>query len=129
MLPDGAVEGATLAAGRRMPAASLYLTVDESLAITGSESRLEWLTIADNLRLADLDRRMAEEAVASGRIEGAHGEDLLLLWRLARALKALRGAGDEKLDRLDYTFRVADGRVAIVPRRRERPWTRWSPSS
>jgi exoribonuclease-2 len=121
MLPDEAVQGATLAAGRRMPAASLYLTVDESLAVTASESRLEWLTIADNLRLADLDRRMAEEAVATGRIEGAHGEDLLFLWRLARALKAVRGAGEEKADRLDYTFRVAGGRVAIVPRRRGTP--------
>jgi exoribonuclease-2 len=121
MLPDGAVEQATLAAGRRMPAASLYLAVDASLAITGSESRLEWLAIADNLRLADLDRRMSEEVVAQGRIEGAHGDDLLLLWRLARALKAVRGAGDEKPERLDYTFRVADGRVAIVPRRRGTP--------
>ncbi len=122
MLPDAAVEQATLAQGRRMPAASLYLALDPAtLAVTGSESRLEWLTIADNLRLADLDARMSEEAVAAGRIEGAHGEDLLLLWRLARSLKAVRGAGEEKADRLDYTFRVDAGRVAIVPRRRGSP--------
>ena len=121
MLPDRAVEHATLAQGRRMPAASLYLTVDAGLAVKASESRLEWLTVADNLRLADLDQRMSEEAVAAGRVEGAHGEDLALLWRLARALKAARGAGDEKPERLDYTFRVADGRVAIVPRRRGTP--------
>jgi exoribonuclease-2 len=64
---------------------------------------------------------MHEAAIASGRIEGLHGEDLLVLWRLARALKALRGAGDEKPDRLDYTFRVSEGRVAIVPRKRGSP--------
>ena len=122
MLPAAAVERATLAAGRRMPAASLYLTLDpDGMTLRGTESRLEWLTVADNLRLADLDIRMGEEAVAAGRIDGPHGEDLFVLWRLARALKALRGAGEEKTDRLDYTFRVAGGRVAIEPRRRGSP--------
>jgi len=122
MLPDAAVEQATLARGRRMPAASLYLKVaPDGMTVSGAESRLEWLTIAENLRLADLDVRMAEEAVASGRVEGPHGEDLWILWRLARALKAARGAGDEKTDRLDYTFRVSQGRVAIVPRKRGSP--------
>ena len=122
MLPDAAVEAATLAAGRRMPAASLYLRVDgASLQVLDSESRLEWLTIADNLRLSDLDARMSEEAVAGGRIDGPHGDDLLLLWKVARLLKAARGAGDERPDRLDYTFRVAEGRVAIEPRRRGTP--------
>jgi exoribonuclease-2 len=121
MLPDEAVEGATLAKGRRVPAASLYLTVDQGLAVTASSSRLEWLSISENLRLADLDTRMAAEAVAAGRIEGPHGEDLMFLWRLARSLKAARGAGEERPDRLDYTFRVSEGRVAIVPRARGTP--------
>jgi exoribonuclease-2 len=122
MLPDDAVQEATLAEGKRMPAASLYLDVaPDGMTVTGAESRLEWITIADNLRLADLDVRMDEAAVGSGRIEGAHGGDLYKLWILARALKAARGAGDEKPDRLDYTFRVAGGRVAIVPRKRGSP--------
>jgi len=104
------------------PGGSLYLTLDgEGLAVASSESRLEWITVADNLRLSDLDARMEEAAVASGTIAGAHGEDLYALWRLARALKALRGAGQEKSERLDYTFRVADGRVSIEPRRRGSP--------
>jgi exoribonuclease-2 len=91
------------------------------VTVTGTRSRLEWITIADNLRLADLDARMHEEAVGAGRIEGAHGEDLHRLWLLARSLKAARGAGDEKPDRVDYTFRVSEGRVAIVPRKRGSP--------
>jgi exoribonuclease-2 len=122
MLPVDAVERATLGEGRRVPAASLYLDVDEhSHEIRGTQSRLEWVEIAANLRLADLDRRMDEAAVTAGRVEGAHGDDLLALWRLARSLKAARGAGEEKGDRLDYTFRVAAGRVAIEPRRRGSP--------
>ena len=122
MLPEAAVERATLAAGRRVAAASLYLDVDPvSQEIAGSESRMEWVTIADNLRLADLDQRLDEAAVARGSIEGVHGEDLLALWKLAKFLKAARGAGDERTDRLDYTFRVDAGRVAIEPRRRGTP--------
>ncbi len=122
MLPADAVERATLAAGRRVAAASLYLVIDATtLEVRSTESRLEWVAIADNLRLAELDQRLAEENVAAGRVEGAHGDDLLLLWRLARSLKALRGAGDDKPDRLDYTLRVSGDRVAIVPRKRGTP--------
>ena len=122
MLPPGAVDDATLAAGRDVPAASLYLDVDPAtFEVKAADSRLERVRIADNLRLADLDTRMDEAAVATGRIEGAHGDDLFFLWKLARALKAARGAGEEKTDRLDYTFRVAEGRVSIVPRRRGTP--------
>jgi len=36
-------------------------------------------------------------------------------------LRLARGARPEAPDRLDYTFRVKDGRVAIVPRRRGSP--------
>jgi exoribonuclease II len=122
MLPADAVDRATLAAGRRVAAASLYLDVDgTSLEVRGAESRLEWVTIADNLRLAELDTRLNEQTVAEGRVEGPHGEDLFTLWKLAKFLKAARGAGDEKTDRPDYTIRVAEGRVSIEARRRGTP--------
>ena len=122
MLPQAAVDRATLAAGRRVAAASLYLAVDaSSLEVRGHETRLEWITVADNLRLAELDSRLNDAAVAADRVEGAHGEELLALFKLARALKVLRGAGDEKSDRPDYTIRVEAGRVSISPRARGTP--------
>jgi exoribonuclease-2 len=122
MLPGEAVERATLAAGRTVPAASLYLDIDPvSLEVRATETRLERVPIVANLRLTELDTRLNEASVAEGHIPGAHGEELLLLWKLAKFLKAARGAGDEKTDRLDYTFRVQDGRVAIEPRRRGTP--------
>jgi exoribonuclease-2 len=86
-----------------------------------SESRLEWLTIADNLRLTELDARLNAASIAAGRVEGAHGDELFILWRLARSLKVLRGAGEERSDRPDYTIRVVAGRVAIEPRQRGTP--------
>lgn len=122
MLPEGAIAEATLAEGKSVPSASLYLDLDaDTLEIAGTSSRLERVAIATNLRIAELETRLHEESLAAGRIDGAHGEDLLLLWRLAKALRAARGATQEKGEKLDYTFRVEDGRVAIEPRRRGTP--------
>ncbi len=121
MLPDAAVERATLAEGRRVPALSLYLTVDASLEVLASDSRLESVAIAANLRLAELDTRLNDASVADGFVPGPHGEALFLLWRLARALRALRGAGEERSERPDYTLRVVDDRVSVEARRRGTP--------
>jgi exoribonuclease-2 len=122
MLPADAVDGATLAAGRSVAAASLYLVVDPvSMQIQESDSRLERVHIADNLRLAELDQRLNDDTVAAGKVEGPHGDDLFALWRLARVLKALRGAGEERNDRPDYNIRVDGGRVSIETRRRGTP--------
>ena len=122
MLPEAAVALSTLAEGGLVPAASLYLTIDPAtLEVLATESKLERVAIAANLRIAELETRLNEEAVAAGRVEGAHGEDLLLLWRLATKLKAARGAGEEKTERLDYTIRVAGERVSVEPRKRGTP--------
>ncbi|WP_171165381.1 ribonuclease catalytic domain-containing protein [Usitatibacter palustris] len=122
MLPENAVEQSTLAAGRRVPAATLYLTVDPgTLEIIESQSALERVQIASNLRISDLETRLNDAAVAAGRVEGEHGEDLLLLWRFAMKLRAARGAADDKNARLDYTFRITGERIALEPRRRDTP--------
>ncbi len=131
MLPEAAIAEATLAEGREVAAASLYLDVDaDTLDIVATESRLERVAIASNLRIAELEQRLHEESLAAGNVEGAHGEDLLLLWRLAKKLRAARGAGEDVADagsakprteKLDYTFRVEGGRIAIEPRRRGTP--------
>jgi exoribonuclease-2 len=122
MLPEDVVAQATLSEGRHAPSASLYLELDpETLAILATESRFEEVGVASNLRIVELETRLNDEAVNAGRVEGPHGDDLLLLWKLARRLKAARGAADEPPGRVDYTIRVAEGRVAIEPRRRSTP--------
>ena len=122
MLPEAAVSMSTLSAGRRVPAASLYLTLDPAtLDIVATDSRLERIEVAENLRIGELEKRLNVAAVTAGRVDGAHGEDLLVLWKLASKLRVGRGAGEEKADRLDYTIRVSDGRVSIEPRQRGTP--------
>lgn len=122
MLPEAALAEATLGEGRVVPCASLYLEVDaDTLEVVAAESRLERIAIATNLRIVELETRLHEDSLAAGVVDGVHGEDLHLLWRLARKLRAARGAGEEKSEKLDYTFRVENGRVAIEPRRRGTP--------
>jgi exoribonuclease-2 len=131
MLPEGAIAEATLAEGKTVPAASLYLDLEpDTLEIAGTSSRLERVSIATNLRIGELETRLHEESLAAGQVDGPHGEDLLLLWRLAKKLRAARGAVDEpaedragkpRPEKLDYTFRVESGRVTIEPRRRGTP--------
>jgi exoribonuclease-2 len=122
MLPEAAVVEATLAAGRKVPAASLYLEIDPAtFAVTRADSRFERIAIESNLRLGELDTRLNDTAIAAGRVEGPHGDDLLLLWRVASGLKAARGAAAQRPERVDYTIRVSAGRVAIEPRPRGTP--------
>jgi exoribonuclease-2 len=56
MLPDSVVQAYTLIEGRDCPAVSLYVTFDEAtLAVTGTETKLERVPIAANLRHDQLD--------------------------------------------------------------------------
>ncbi|HJV97350.1 MAG TPA: RNB domain-containing ribonuclease, partial [Albitalea sp.] len=61
MLPDDVVQTYTLMAGRDCPAVSLYVTLDEAtLAVKASETKLERVPIAANLRHDQLDSVITE---------------------------------------------------------------------
>ncbi len=141
MLPDDVVEAYTLQAGRDCPAVSLYVTFDEAtLAIQRSETKLERVPIAANLRHDQLDEVISEEWLLAPSpaddarlpMPGLHAP-LAFLWRLARHLKAQREivrGKPETFNRPDYNFRLAghDGSeptgsetVQITVRRRGAP--------
>ena len=62
MLPDDVVQTYTLQEGRDCPAVSLYVTLDEAtLEIKGSETKLERVPIAHNLRHDQLDAVVTEQ--------------------------------------------------------------------
>ncbi len=139
MLPDAVVQAYTLQAGRDCPALSLYLRIDEAtLAVVGSETRIDRVPIAANLRLDELDAQVSAESLDSGR-DGDYPfqPELAFAFRLARHLKAgrekVRGK-PENFNRPDYGFRLLDAeglapraepdgseRVQITPRRRGAP--------
>ncbi len=135
MLPDEVVQAYTLTEGRDCPAVSLYVTFDEAtLAVTASETRLERVRIAANLRHDQLDS-VITEASLKGDAPAAYdfAPELAFAFRLANHLKAQREVArgkPENFNRPDYNFRLTgnDGReprgdeaVSIGTRQRGAP--------
>ena len=119
MLPDAVVQTYTLESGGNRPALSLYLTLDEAeLTVQASETRLELVPIAHNLRHDQLDRAITADwledpaapagAALSDEIAALRPE-LSLLFRLAKVCKARREVvrgKPESFTRPDYTFKL-----------------------
>jgi exoribonuclease-2 len=117
MLPDEVVQAYTLMEGRECPAVSLYVSFDEAtLALKGSETKLERVPIAANLRHDQLDAVITEASLTGEAPAGyAFAPELAFAFRLARHLKAAREVvrgKPELFNRPDYNFRLEgnDGR-------------------
>jgi exoribonuclease-2 len=135
MLPNAAVQAFTLKEGREAPVVSLYVTVDEAtLAPLASQTRIERLFVAANLRHDLLEAEVNERTLAEGLPASLpFARELTFLHGLARRLKAGREAvrgKPELFNRPDYAFRIAgeggaeiagDEAVEIVPRLRGSP--------
>ena len=135
MLPDAVVAAYTLAEGREAPVVSLYVTLDETtLATLATETKIERVRIAANLRHDRLDDVVNEQTLAAGLpATVSFGAELTFLHGLAKHLKAARElvrGKPENFNRPDYNFRlekdgdaaiVGDERVEITTRRRGSP--------
>ncbi|MDD2545097.1 MAG: RNB domain-containing ribonuclease [Burkholderiaceae bacterium] len=118
MLPDPVVQIYTLDEGRANPAVSLYCTIDEAtLAIVSTETRLERVPVAVNLRHDQLDHIVTEAWLRDPSIQVENTPEALLglreqlsfLHRLAQSLKAQREVvrgKPENFNRPDYNFRL-----------------------
>lgn len=132
MLPDEVVQAYTLMAGRDCPAVSLYVSFDEAtLAVTGTETRLERVPIVTNLRHDQLDAIVTEASLTGeAPADYVHAAELRFAFRLARHLKAAREVvrgKPENFNRPDYNFRLeghdgsepaGDETVSITTRQR-----------
>ncbi len=117
MLPDSVVQTYTLQEGRPCPALSLYVSFDaQSFAVLHTETRLERVPIAANMRHDQLDTVVTERwlsQVSDGsqdrpEVAMPHRE-LAFLFRLAKHLKAAREevrGKPETFNRPDYNFRL-----------------------
>jgi exoribonuclease-2 len=111
MLPDEVVQAYTLQAGRDCPAVSLYVTFDEAtLETLATETRLEQVPIAANLRHDQLDEVVTELSLSDAAgPDIAFGHELAFAYRLARHLKSAREVvrgRPETFNRPDFTFRL-----------------------
>nr|WP_315465571.1 RNB domain-containing ribonuclease [uncultured Rhodoferax sp.] len=120
MLPDDVVQTYTLMEGRDCPSVSLYVTFnEETLEITSSETKLERVPIAHNLRHDQLDSVVTETWLQDPAFSHENTpqpllvlrEQLSFLHRLARDLKAKREivrGKPETFNRPDYNFRLVE---------------------
>ncbi len=120
MLPDAVVQACTLQAGQDCPAVSLYVMVDETtLEIKGSQTRLERVPMAANLRYDQLEtivtadwlQASAEAAASAAPALAQQHAQLSFLYRLAQHLKAgreLARGKPEVFNRPDYNFKLSD---------------------
>ncbi|HUG24622.1 ribonuclease catalytic domain-containing protein [Piscinibacter sp.] len=135
MLPDEVVQAYTLTEGRECPAISLYVTFDEAtLEVKATQTRLERVPIAANLRHDQLDSVITEGSLTGAAVAPyPFATELAFAFRLANHLKAKREVvrgKPEIFNRPDYSFRLEgnDGgepqggeRVMITTRRRGAP--------
>ena len=123
MLPDGVIAEFSLDEGKTPVALSLYATVDAAMQVTCTETRVERVPIACNLRLGPLDE--LEWMDAANDSKHAYGPAMRTLYAFAQARAKARG--EQPQNRVDYSFAVhgdpdaADCRIDIWPRKRGSP--------
>jgi len=89
--------------------------------VLGTETRVEMVHIADNLRHETLEVQFNADTL--GNPAGAdypYRRELVWLWGFAAVLEAGRGKTDAA-DRVDYSFKLDGERIDIVPRKRGSP--------
>lgn len=122
MLPGAAINHFTLAENQLCPVLSLYLDVSDDFTVTGTESRIEKVKIASNLRHNLLEQHFNEATLSKGDFEHTFSKELRLLWQFACKMEHQRGkANDINNDKIDYSFEIKNDHVTISERRRGSP--------
>lgn len=125
MLPEAVIHHYTLGEERLCPALSMYLDVADDFTVTATQSRIEQVRIAANLRHDTLEEHFNEytlAALTNSSLDHPFGKELRILWNFAGKMEAVRGkASDSNNDKIDYNFSIKDERVTISERRRGSP--------
>jgi len=129
MLPDELVNTYTLGAGQTRPALSLYATINtEDWTVVATETKVEAIPMASNLRHNDLDALVTEENLANDAGDYPHKAEIAHIWKWALELEKGRmakresfGMKPEQTNRVDFNFYVEDDVVSIVRRKRGAP--------
>jgi exoribonuclease II len=121
MLPENIVKPFSLDAGETKPALSLYVEITPAFEIVATETKLEKIKIADNLRHDELEPFF--NAITLDKDSGhPYWARLKTLFGLAANLEIARGkANPNQAPQIDYNFYVTDGKVKIVARERGSP--------
>ncbi len=121
MLPDALIHHYTLGETHDCPALSLYVEVASDLRVLSTETRLEKVHIADNLRHETLETQFNDDTLKNPAApDYPWRRELEWLRDFAAVLEAGRGKADT-VDRVDYNFKVEGETITIAPRKRGSP--------
>jgi len=134
MQPDAVIDHYSLTAGNAVPALSLYVQAHPDTGeIRHFETRVERLSVTNNLRHNELDAHMTVQALEDPTQDLPYDTWVRPLWHLSKALSAKRDerrGKPESNQRVDYNFYL-DGPaddpqtpVRIEPRMRDAPLDR-----
>ncbi len=121
MLPEEVVKPFSLDAGETKPALSLYVEITPEFEVIATETKLEKIKIADNLRHDEIEPFFNENTLAA---DSGHPywAQLKQLFAFAESLEKARGKyNPNQPKQIDYNFYVNDGLVKIVARERGSP--------
>ncbi|MDO4936919.1 MAG: RNB domain-containing ribonuclease, partial [Sutterellaceae bacterium] len=91
MLPKEWVSATSLDAGKTVACVSLYVTVDnETMGVLATETRIEKITVTDNLRYDKICDDVTEEKILAGTLDMPWAQELTFLWHFAKARLAER---------------------------------------
>ena len=128
MLPERLIADFSLDEGKSPPALSLYATLDADLNVLSTETCIEQVPMAKNLRINDLDRLQWQDPAFDATAAGGHASELRMLHRLAQKLEVARvGTTAAINNRVDYNFAIQgdpdaiDAVVDITTRQRGAP--------
>ncbi|MCA1978259.1 MAG: RNB domain-containing ribonuclease, partial [Thiobacillus sp.] len=121
MLPEALIHHYTLGEAHDCPALSLYVDVAADLRVLGTETKLEQVHIADNLRHETLETQFNDATLGNPDVpDYPYRRELEWLRDFAAVLEAGRGKTDT-VDRVDYSFKVDGEHIRIEPRKRGSP--------
>lgn len=121
MLPETLIHHYTLGEAHDCPALSLYVDVGPDLRVLGTETKLEQVHIADNLRHETLEAQFNDATLKNSDFpDYPYRRELEWLHDFAAVLEAGRGK-TETVDRVDYSFKIEGERIRIEPRKRGSP--------
>ena len=119
MLPESWIKGFSLDEGRAVPCLSLYALVDkDTLEVSATETHLERIKVASNIRYDLIEDEFTEEKLQSGSVNHPFAEEITWLWKFAKKCladrEAVRGK-PENLGRVEWSFDLeGEGEGAII---------------
>ncbi len=123
MLPDAVIAEFSLDEGKSPAALSLYVDVDAAMQVMRTETRIERVPMASNLRIGPLDELDWMDPANDSK--DRHAAAMRTLYAFAQARASARG--EQVQNRVDYSFAIhgdpdaAECRIEIWPRKRGSP--------